>query len=655
MSQPKSQVLRFTSFAGGLNDTDPPHLIGETQLQEAQDVELTQSGGVMRRPGIALAMGPPSTSLEFQLLSRHTPTQALTATEVWAFAINSANFHRSASGTTWTSTANNDASANANLTITDSASFNGKLYIAYKKAASTDRLNVWDGTSVRRVGISTPAAPTAADTGTGSYAATVRYYKVQFSYADASSKYTFSDLSAALTFTPSGTGTHARITKPATVDGATRWRIWGSADNVSYFLLVEQAIGTTTYDDNAAPSTYATTNLGVNYLPAESGEFTPPWSAKYLLVDENRLMIAGAFETSRYASRVGWSSIIGTAARQYGETVVVSDDERFPTNFYLDLDSDEGGEITGMEMLMGSVFVFKRWGIYKLVRTGSIEAPYKPVTISKTIGAISRRSIVSGEDATGNPCLYFLSERGPYRLGTSGVEYIGRNIETTWRTVRKRGYVISPHGVYDPMGGHVRWWVPTTLTVPDKQLLFHVKQNAWTTTASTSKGMCVASSAMLPSDLSNRDSDLVPHAIHSFNAFSYPCVVWKYITAQTQDDTVDASGVANGAESFSGSFLTKTIEPFGIGQRGGVRDVYVLCRPTDNNSPALAVSLHRDFEVETRSKTQSFTAATARLPQQIHDLTMAQAQYLAVEISSATQQNWTVDEVGLRIGKEEPV
>ena len=110
MSQPKTQVLRFSSFAGGLNDTDPPHLIGDTQLQEAQDVELTQSGGVIRRPGVGLAMGPGSTSLEFQLISRHTPTQALTSTEVWKFPINSANFYRSTSGVTWTSTANGSGS-----------------------------------------------------------------------------------------------------------------------------------------------------------------------------------------------------------------------------------------------------------------------------------------------------------------------------------------------------------------------------------------------------------------------------------------------------------------------------------------------------------------------------------------------------------------
>jgi hypothetical protein len=658
----RTAMLRLESFAGGLNDTDPPHRIGDDQLAVATDIELTNSGGIRRRAGVARAMGPPTTGVAFQALIRHTPSQLLTATEVWAMAANASSFYRSTTGTTWTTVANNATSANVNMAISDAVSFNGKLYIAYKKSASTDRLTVWDGSVIRPSGLSTPAAPTAADTGSGSYAATVRYYKVQFEYTNGDSKYTLSDLSAALTFTPIGTGTGVVVTKPTTPDGATAWRLWASADNVSYTLIGSAVVATTTITDSTAPASYVATAL----IAAESDTYTPAWSAKYLLVDENRLLIAGAFETARYVSRIGWSAIIGTARTAYGESSHISDDERFPSGNFIDLDSDEGGDLTGMEMLNGSVYVFKRYAIYKLVRTGDTTAPYKPVTISKVIGALSRKAIVPGEDASGSPCLYFLSERGPYRLGNGGLQYLGGDIETLWATALKRGYSVPPHGVYDPTMGQVRWWIPTTVTstYPDTQIVYHVRHGqaensgrvvgGWTTTASTSKPMYVSASAMLPTDLSNRDSALAPHAIHSNGAHSYQPVVWKYTTAQASDDTLNTTtGAVTGTESFSPIATTKTFS-LGLGDQAGVNDVYIACVPSAGGT-TLAVTLARDFAAESRSASQAFTGTTTRSPKQIVDLTMAQAQYVSVSLTSSTQTAFTVDEIALRVRREEPV
>jgi hypothetical protein len=664
VSQPRTTLLRLESFAGGLNDTDPPHKLGDTQLAVAAEVELTSSGGIRRRSGIARASAQPAT-LDFRLLHRHTPSQALSATEIWALPISMSNAYRSTTGTTWTTVSASDTGTST--PPTDAASFNGKLYVAYEKTGDLDRLHCWDGTSLRRAGISTPSAPSVGNTGAGSYAATVRYYKVQFYYADASNRYTFSDLSATTTFTPSGAGTAARVTKPTTTDSATRWRVWGSPDNVSFYLLTDQAVGTTTWDDTTVPASYNT--IQPANLAAESGAYTPPWSAKYLLVDENRLLIAGAFENVRYASRVGWSSIIGTAAAAYGESVTVADDERFPPDHYLDLDSDEGGEITGMEMLNGSVYVFKRYAIYKLVRTGNAEVPYKPVVVTKVVGALSRKSIVPGEDESGNPCLYFLSERGPYRFGGAGLQYLGGDIETLWALVSKRGWLAPPHGVYDARRGQVRWWVPRTDfgnigNAPDCQLVFHVRlgrpsqagrvTGGWTTSLTSSKPNYAACSAMLPDSLTNRDSELAPYGLHYNTSFSYPPVLWKYTTSQASDDTVHTTtGAITGTESFTPTVTTKTFN-LGLGDKGGVRDVYVACQPSAGGV-TLSATLTRDFGAETRTATQAYTGTTTRLPQQIADLTMAQAQYISLTLSSATQTGWTLDDVALRVSREEPV
>lgn len=662
----RNTLIRLQSFRGGLNDTDPPHRIADDQLQIATDVELTGAGSIVRRPGTQRVMGPPTTGASFQLLHRHTPTQDLSATEVWACPINSANFYRSTSGTTWSSVANNDSSANVNGCLTDAVSFNGKLFFAYEKSAGTDRLNVWDGTSVRRVGISTPSAPTVADTGAGTYAATTRYYKVQFFYSDANGRATLSDLSDAQSFTPSGAGTAARVTKPTTPDSATSWRVWASADDVSYYLVASQVVGTTTWDDTTAPSAYATTNLGA-YVAAEAGAYTPPWSAKYLLVDENRLLIAGAFETARYASRVGWSAILGTAAAAYGEGVPVGDDERFPPTNFLDLDSDEGGEITGMESLNGAIYVFKTRAIYKLVRTGVLARPYLPVVITKAIGALSRRSVIQGEDESGNPCLYFLSERGPYRLGASGLQYLGSDIEGLWATVFRSTWSVPPHGVYDPREGKVRWWVPRDTfggggTYPDCQIIFHVKLGrpsngrvlgGWTTTATTSKAMYVAASAMLPRTLSARGADLAPHAIHYNGAHSYPPVVWRYTGTQLSDDVVDSSGAITGTEVFAPVLTTKAFEIGGLGQYAGITDTYLTCTPSSAGTDLL-VTLQRDFGADSNAATETFQGSgTSRLSKQITDLWIAGAQHVAVRVTTSSQQALTLDEIALRVRGED--
>lgn len=664
MSQSRTALLRLESFRGGLNDTDPPHRIGDDQLAVAAEVELTPSGGLKRRSGAARASAQPG-SVDLRLLHRHTPSQLLSATEVWAFPLSASDFYRSTTGTTWSTVS---VDAGSTTPPSDAVSFNGKLYVAYEKNAGTDRLHVWDGTSVRKSGISTPAAPTAANTGSGSYAATTRYYKVQFYYQDGASRVTYSDLGPALTFTPSGSGTGVVITRPSTVDSAAGWRIWGSTDGVLYSLVMAgQNVATTTYTDSTAPSGYEA--LFPGFVAPESGAYTPAWSAKYLLVDENRLLIAGAYENARYASRVGWSSILGTAAASYGESSTIADDERFLPDNYLDLDADEGGEITGMEMLNGSVYVFKRYAIYKLVRTGNAEAPYKPVVITKVVGALSRKSIVPGEDESGNPCLYFLSERGPYRVGGAGLQYLGGDIETLWASVSKRGWGQPPHGVYDARRGQVRWWVPRTDfgsngVYPDCQLLFHVRLGrpsqagrvvgGWTTSLTTTKPNYVASSALCPDSLTNRDSELAPYGLHYSGAWGYPSVLWKYTTSQVSDDTVHTTtGAITGTESFTPTVTTKTFS-LGLGDKSGVRDVYVSCAPSAGGT-TLSVALSRDFGAETRTKTADFTGTTTRLPQQIPDLTMAQAQYISATLSSTTQTAWTMDELVFRVSREEPV
>jgi len=250
-------------------------------------------------------------------------------------------------GTTW---------ANPSLSDTDVeteafafAAYNGKVFLAY--AGTANRLHVYDlaaaSPAIRRVGLLPPGKPTMANTGSGSYAATLRYYKVQMLIhqdgSDASSPvHAASELSVADSFTPSGSGTHARITMPTAVDSATHWRIYGSADGVTYYQITDDlAVGTTTYDDNVAPANYYAFN-GVT--APEVGLYIPPPSVKYLATNGERLFMAGAYETTAASTETGPSERRVWFTRPLGATDE-GDDEAEGVESEDDAEEDEEEEI----------------------------------------------------------------------------------------------------------------------------------------------------------------------------------------------------------------------------------------------------------------------------------------------------------------------
>jgi hypothetical protein len=107
-----------------------------------------------------------------------------------------------------------------------------------------------------------------------------------------------------------------------------------------------------------------------------------------------------------------------------------------------------------------------------------------------------------------------------------------------------------------------------------------------------------------------------------------------------------------GTESFSPIATTKTFS-LGLGDNSGVRATYVACTPAAGGV-ALTVGLARNFSATPVSASRTFTGTTSRLPLRITDLVMANAQYISVTLSSATQTAFTVDEIALRVAREEP-
>jgi hypothetical protein len=388
--------------------------------------------------------------------------------------------------------------ADAIASLPSSASWavgNGKLYVAYD--STVNRLHVYDpsiSTSVtRRVGLPAPGVPTVANTGAGSYGATARYYRVQWATKVSSDIRVLSNLGTISTvFTPSGSGTHARITRPtAASEHETHWRVWGSADGVLFYLIstADIAIATTTYDDAIDPADYADEEAA-----PEEGAFTPPPSAKYVLWDGNRLLMFGRWETAAGDSvtpvdgRVWFSPVL--------DTTDADDDERVSNSLsfkgWIDVNRNGGSTDRGLAGPMdGQVFVGQSRGIHMLIPTGDAQIPFRRITLTTRLGWVSQQSTFVGEDESGRACVYFLDpKRGPYRYGPRGFEWLGYDVQDQWALVNQTATVVA-HGVYDGEAREVKWWISTSGGAGIVRLRFNVRLGVSTVATGVRKGWTV--------------------------------------------------------------------------------------------------------------------------------------------------------------------
>lgn len=164
----------------------------------------------------------------------------------------------------------------------------------------------WIYENAANLALGVPAAATVANTGAGAYAATLRYYKVQWYTVAAGVVTAQSELGAVVSFTPSGTGTAARVTRPGITSTAiTHWQVYGSANGTTFVAISSQiAIATTTYDDSVAPGSYSGAS------PLTAGAYTTELGQLRLTTDDNPftqlslLQSGGGTATSR--ATTGW-------------------------------------------------------------------------------------------------------------------------------------------------------------------------------------------------------------------------------------------------------------------------------------------------------------------------------------------------------------
>jgi len=143
-------------------------------------------------------------------------------------------------------------------------------------------------------------------------------------------------------------------------------------------------------------------NLGENYLVPSNIPFEPP-KGKYITTWRNQMIVAGdpAEPTKFY----------------YSEFADLTNPENFPTSNVVDVPQGGGGRITGITALDRNLFIFLQNRIY--VAEGNLaDDSVRIDTLSDHIGCVAHASI---QEIDGN--VFFLSEKGVYRIFKSGTNY----------------------------------------------------------------------------------------------------------------------------------------------------------------------------------------------------------------------------------------
>lgn len=465
----------------GRNGFDPPSVLEDDIAAEAVNVRLGRKTLPQKRFGSVAQTFTGDSFSGYNSLHRFVPGQNDAAAElIFTDRSGTPKFIRVAGG-----------SAADELTLVDnistraqdvrSAVLNGKIYFAYDSAVN--RLHVFDPglstTQIRRAGIPAPAAPSVANTGSGSYPSQTRYYRIAWREYRSGTLRRQGPLGSATSFTPSGSGTAVRVTKPtAASEGETHWVIYGSKDGLLYYELDEVVVGTTTYDDSDDPDDYS-----LNDAAPSEGAYTPPPSAKYLISTGERLVMFGAYETTAgdgaapKNGRVWWTPVLDSSALE------ADDDERISMTTeiqgFMDVGRDSGAEDRALVGPMDNqIFAIQSRGFVMLVPTEDAFRPYKRVVLNPNLGAVSHESSFVGEDEVGRPCVYFLDpEKGPMRYGWGGFQWLGYEIQDLWDTFNPAAANRTAHGVFDKSQKVVKWWIATgSADDPDKLLVFDVRR-----------------------------------------------------------------------------------------------------------------------------------------------------------------------------------
>lgn len=637
--------LFLSDLRGGLNTTDPPFALASDQVVRAENIDWSRGTLGGRRLGHRAVDAPQDHKTVF--LHRHLPTADETASELWSMTVSGSTGLLTRTTTTHNAVTISGATALATSEgqyAIRAQSLHGKLFLAYPTASGTDRLHVWDGTSVRVTGLAEPAAPSVANQGSGSLTGSV-YYRVRYTEQVSSVTVRRSEPSDSVLHARSGSGTATRVTKPAAIsEGETHWEVEASVDNVNFYVVATVAVGTTTYDDT---STTTAITADETRLSPDIGDYTLLHNPKFLSADQDRLLLAGSWEQPALGSRIAWTPVFGADG--------VGNDERFEddTDPYLDLDGYDGGEITDFAgPVWGYHWAFKAQRIYKIVRRNTRAQAYEAVPMSDASGAIPR-SVVKGLDEAGRPCLYYLDPfKGPSRVGAGGVETCGEDIRPTWETLNLDA-ALPAHGIFDADKSQVRWWIATgASTTPDTCIEFNVLEGA-RSAEGVRKGWAIHTGAYAATLCAVNYADNYASLPSSRSRRLKPFLG----TAITDATLVESRyGTTDNGTPYQATVTTKPMLLNGLLQKAGATSVTVMAPASE---AVIDVTLTPDYR-PARAATRSFGLAPssegeARVIVYDDALVISEAKVLQVTYGDGApaSADWVLDAISVSMRAEE--
>lgn len=427
----------------GLNQRAQPLTSSEEGiLMEAENLGFSQEGAVVQR--FAASTQTITGSLitgTIDWAGRHVTNAG--AEEIWLAANNAGTAALARKSTTWGPITFSDTVNVSNLRYMQGASLNGKFFMPYD--SNINRLHVWDGTTLRRAGLTFSPPPTVAQLGAGAISAT-RFYRQRYIELSGTTVVRRGEASTAVSLAIVNR-LGWQVTKGAAIsEGETHWEVEAaSASAGPWYRLAQVAVATTTYDDTTAA-------ISTTDPSAAQGEYIPPPSAKYILSDGTRIILGAAWETtaatgqtSPKQNRVWFTPVLGSTDE--------GDDERIPntTDQQNWIDIGNPGPISGLAgPLYGDIYVFKLDSIWKLVPTFDVTTPYRAILVTDAIGAVDQRVIVQAEQGDGIPAIYFSTATGVYRLSQGGIFDISDKVS---RDFRLNNFSASQSLLgYDPLG-----------------------------------------------------------------------------------------------------------------------------------------------------------------------------------------------------------
>lgn len=634
MADSKYKWFVLSDFRGGRNATDDPLSIGANQVTQMRNGDTWRTALFRKRGGAAApAIGSVFTGVISSLIA-HFPNNNPAAAELWGCDDAATPIiGRMAAASTFAAPTLKDNPGSGAGPKVRGASYGGKLFLAYDSAV--DRMHVYDpnlaSPSVRRMGLATPGAPTAANTGAGTYAATIQYGRVRYRIKNGSTVVAQSEPSASVSFTPSGTGSAARWTKPASIsESETHWVFEGSPDNVTFYELSEIAVATTTYDNSTNPNAFSNSPIS----PVVNA-YANAISWKYVIAAFNRVFGAGSHESGGLQSRVWYTPAKGASDK--------ADDERIPntTNVKnrLDLGEGVGGDVTGFAgPLYGSIYVFKYSQIRKLTPTGSASPAFDVVELSDTRGAIEQECIDVGEDARGRPVIYFLDAQvGPMLTGPVAPIDIGQGVRDQWDSVNlaataKVGWVRD-----HPAKGQVWFaWATGANNDPNILAIYTKATGAWTVFDTGGKvrlSRCAVLFARTLGATMSRDKVLYMGYASANNT------LLRADTSDTSDDsTAFQALVKTRPYAFNGGQLFRTTAPI------------IVAKPA--SGVTLTVTGDCDFGKITRSGTVDLTAtadeaSAGRVIRKVEGFDITDCTFIQYQIgdASAVANSWQIEQI----------